>query len=99
MDSIYKFTLIEDTGEIVKTEISQYERKCWSNKDVYYRYKGKSGLMYIYERQLDQFKSGRVYTFNPDENHAEQIIKVELLARKDKAQKELERWQAVLEKI
>ena len=99
MDSIYKFTLIEDTGEIVKTEISQYERKCWSNNDVYYRYKGNCGVMYIYERQLDQFKSGRVYTFNPDENHAEQIIKAELLARKDKAQKELERWQTVLEKM
>ena len=99
MDSIYKFTLIEDTGEIVKTKISQYERKCWSPKDVYYRYKGKSGVMHIYERQLDQFKNGRVYTFNPDENHAKQIIKAELLARKDTAQKELERWQAVLEKL
>ena len=99
MDSIYKFTLIEDTGEIVKTEISQYEKKCWSSKDAYYRYKDKSVVMYIYKRQLDQFKNGHVYTFNPSEEHAQQIIKADLLARKDKAQKELERWQAVLEKM
>lgn len=99
MKPIYRFTLDEATGVITRTEIAQYEERHWNNKETYYKYKDRNGVKYIQSYQIDKFKSGRVYTFNPDENHAKQIIKAELLARKDKAQKELERWQAVLEKM
>lgn len=99
MEPLYKFILDEETGEIRVQKITDYEDGKWTDREKYWRFKKSGSYMYCYAKDLDRFKSSHVYSFNPDINHAKDII-VEAIGQKvAKAQAEVERWARVFKEI
>ena len=73
--TLYKFVLSEETGTISTVEITKYKYQQYANGREFLRYSMKSTSYYCYlATDLDAFKSGRVYSFNPDVEHARQIM-------------------------
>ncbi len=100
MKPIYKFVLDEETGKITVDELTDYDKvnEKWVTKS-YYRYKRNNLFYYIYDADLDKFKHGHVYSFNPDIEHAKEII-VEAIGQKlAKAQADVTRWAKVFMEI
>ena len=99
MKTLYKFILDTDTGKISVQEITDYdyEEGYWINRKKYWRYKSGSWY-YCYENDLDRYKCGHVYSFNPDFDHAYEIIIHELKSRADKAKAEYEKYEKLYNK-
>ena len=73
--TLYKFVLDKETGTISTVKITKYKYQKYTNNREFLRYCKNSTEYYCYlPTDLDNFKSGRVYSFNPDEEHASQII-------------------------
>lgn len=74
--TLYKFVLDKETGTISTVEITKYKYQQYSsNGREFLRYGIKSASYYCYlATDLDAFKSGRVYSFNPNVEHARQIM-------------------------
>ena len=73
--TLYKFVLDEETGTISTVEITKYKYQQYANGREFLRYGMKSTSYYCYlPTDLDNFKSGRVYSFNSDAEHARQIM-------------------------
>lgn len=73
--TLYKFVLDEETGTISTVKITKYKYQQYANGREFLRYGIKSASYYCYlATDLDAFKSGRVYSFNPDVEHARQIM-------------------------
>lgn len=99
MNPLYKFTLDESTGKISVQEITEYTEGKWTNRRTYWRYKGKSCWMYIYEEKLDKYLNGHVYSFNSSIVDARLIIADAIYARAEKAKREAKRWSKVYDLI
>ena len=103
MRPIFKYTLDEKTGQINVLTITDYEEKVSHPYSAfpngrYWRYK-RGTLFYVYERDLDKFKSGHVYTFNNSINHARQIIYDAIEAKYRKSYSEVDRWRKVIRRM
>ncbi len=73
--TLYKFVLDKETGTISTVEVTKYKYQQYSDGREFLRYGTKSTTYYCYlATDLDTFKSGRVYSFNPDVEHARQIM-------------------------
>lgn len=82
--TLYKFVLDKETGTISTVEITKYKYQQYSNGVEFLRYGTKSTTYYCcFATDLDAFRSGRVYSFNPDVEHARQIM-IEALQNKYK---------------
>ena len=99
MQPLYKFTLDEKTGNIDVLEITEYTEGRWTNREKYWRYRGKSCWMYVYEKKLDKYLSGHVYSFNSSIVDARLIIADAIYARAEKAKREAKRWSKVYDLI
>ncbi len=55
--------------------------------------------MYVYEKKLDKYLSGHVYSFNPSIVDAKHIIADAIHARAEKAKREAKRWSKVYDLI
>ena len=86
---LYRFDLDTVTGEINKIKITNYEEGDTPNhSEYYYRYLENSQFRYCYIRDLDRFKSNRMYSFDEDFQHAFDIIFGQLCERCTKAYKD-----------
>lgn len=100
MKPLYYFKIDEKTGKITCQEITKYEEGRWTSNKMYYRWKGNSGAsMYAYTNDLDRFKDWHVYTFNPDYDHAYEIIYDGLQEKLLAAEKTYKRFQRVFDKV
>jgi len=95
MKPLYKFILDEETGNIEKVEIADYEEGRWVSNKLYWRYKYNSTTYYCYNSDLDKFKNGHVYSFNPSIVDARLIIADAVHDKAVKAEKEAKRWHKV----
>ena len=87
MKPLYRFRPLED-GKIVEVvEVKEYE-----DRANWYRMTVNHNLMYIDKDKLDTLKNGRVWSFNPDPEHARQIMIADVQARKQKAYEEYLKW-------
>lgn len=98
MEPLYRFTLDKDTFKISVKEITDYEEGKWTNRDKYWRYKTDC-WHYCYTRDIDRFKNYHVHSFNPDINHAKDIMIEAISQRLIKAQTEVERWAKAFKEI
>ena len=100
MQPLYRFKLNYETGEVTRLEITEYDLCQWSNGEQYYRWQIMSNVHYCYiNRDLDKYKSKRLYSFNPDFEHAREIIKENISAKRCEAHEEYLRTTELLEKI
>ena len=99
MNPLYKFVLDEETYKISVQEITDYEDGKWTDRNKYWRYKKSGSYMYCYAKDLDKFKNFHVYSFNPDINHAKDIMIEAISQRLIKAQTEVEKWAKAFKEI
>lgn len=100
MKPLYKYVLDEDTGKITVQEISDYHIK--ENEYTHrktYVHKEKYGTVYTREESFDQLKHNTVYSFNPDIEHAKEIIWKSILEKFDKASEQKQKWEIMLKKL
>lgn len=91
-DTLYCFKLNKNTGDIDKIEITDYEAGSWTGNKRFYRFKLKSNTFYAFEKELNKFKNDRVYSFSGDMDHAISIITQALITKRDKADKEYQKY-------
>lgn len=96
MAPLYKFILDETTGKITVQEINEYGEGKYTNREKYYSLKINGQTYYCYEKDIDRFKSGHVYSFNSDIEHAKTIIWKAITQKYDKAYSEANRWKKVM---
>lgn len=100
MQPLYRFKLDEETGEITRLEITDYDLFRWSNGEEYYRWQILSNGHYCYiKKDMDRYKSKRLYSFNPDIEHAREIIKQAINEKRCAAHEEYLRNTELIEKI
>lgn len=97
---LYKFVLNEETGTISTVEITKYKYQQYANGREFLRYGMKSTSYYCYlATDLDNFKSGRVYSFDPDVEHARQIIIQTLQKKHEIALNSCNKIQGILKRM
>lgn len=99
MRPVYRFKLCDFTGKISVTKITVYEEGKWSNTRKYYKYRGTSCVNYFYSDSMDRFKNNQVYSFNPDLEHAREIIRQALEMKANKAHLDYLKYIDKLEKL
>ena len=100
MQPLYRFKLDEETGEITRLEITDYALSHWNNGEQYYRWQIMSNVHYCYlKKDMDRYKCKRLYTFNPDFEHAREIIKQFISEKRCAAHEEYLRNTELIEKI
>ena len=106
--TLYCYRLDEVTGVISSFEILESEwsiREHFHNHDrdefVFWKNLG-TGANYSYSvqrRTLDKYISNKVYTFDPDPQHAQNIIEEALSAKLKKARLEVKKYTKILKLI
>lgn len=97
---LYKYVLNESTGQVSVQEISDYEKGKWADREPYFRIQtGRYNYCYCYQKDLDRYRDGHVYSFDNDVAKAIRIIKEAVELRRDKYKKEYDRWEDVLKKL
>lgn len=97
---LYKFVLNEETGTISTVKITKYKYQQYANGREFLRYGLKSASYYCYlATDLDAFKSGRVYSFNPDVEHARQIIIQALQDKYETAMNSCTKFEEILKRM
>lgn len=96
---LYLFKLDEDTGELIRREITVYELGSWTSNKIYWRYRYHGVMYYCYQSDLDRFKNGHMYSFNDDYRHAYGIICNDIKIRRAKAKTVYDRWDDVFQKL
>lgn len=100
MQPLYRFKLNYETGEVTRLEITEYDLCQWANGEQYYRWQIMSNVHYCYiKRDLDKFKSKRLYSFNPDMENAREVIKQFISEKRCAAHEEYLRTTELIEKI
>ena len=93
--TLYCFKLIEQTGEVRKLEITDYEELNNS-----YRWEQTGGYIeYIYKKDLDKVKNNKVYSFDDNMDNCVDMIYRSLSEKKDKADRELNKYQTVMRQL
>lgn len=98
--TLYKFVLDTETGTISTVKITKYKYQQYANGREFLRYGIKSASYYCYlATDLDAFKSGRVYSFNPDEEHARQIVIQALQDKYETAMNSCAKFEEILKRM
>ena len=92
MKPIYYYRVDLRTGDFEVSEVTDYEEKTLTNGKKYYRYKKGGSWHYVHLRDLDIFKSGRLYSFDQDKERAIKIILKTIDTKIDKTRKDLRKW-------
>ena len=82
MKPIYRFGLNTEDGTIEIREINDYEYINVPYNRSYYKYRGKSQWNYANEKNFDKMSNNAVYSFNPSEEHAKEIMRGALLDKR-----------------
>ena len=82
MKPIYRFGLNTEDGTIEVREITDYEYRTTPYGDNYYKYRGKSQWNYAREKNFDKMVNNAVYSFNPSEEHAKEIMRGALIDKR-----------------
>ena len=104
MDSeiLHCFKLVEANG---RYQLEHFEITDWSLRKLYsgFEYSFKGNLIEssyrnetVKDSKLDRFVNNKVFTFNPEEDHAKMIIEYELNSKKQKAEEKLKRCSEML---
>lgn len=102
---LYCFKVNPDTGEITTFTITEYqERTNIYNDLVSYRWvtpriNTTDRFFVTYNGKLDKFTGNKVYSFNPDKQHAVGIMKATLEKKIEEYQKTEKRWQDILHRL
>jgi len=99
MDTLYRFRLDTETGKVEKLVITEYHLVRPGSRDEAYRYRGKSVTNYVKLSNLDRMFCNQVYTFNPSEQHAIEIMMQELTDKIDDIQSQLDRMKGIQAKL
>lgn len=92
MKTLYRFKLDPDTGEITVNEITNYDTKENSSyRGSYYKYRGNSVYNYVKFSNIDRMFCNQVYTFNPNPEHAKQIVLDALYNKVEQSKKQYEK--------
>lgn len=92
MKILYRFKLDPDTGEITINEITNYVIvKDSPYRDPYYCYRGKSVNNYVKFSNIDRMFCNQVYTFEPNPEHAKQIMLDALYDKAEQLKKQYEK--------
>lgn len=100
---LYRYTLIEDTGELAKMEITNYVKRTLSPYRNKYSFKYRdpqTGLMKeVKEEYIDKFRNHKLYTFDLDEKEVREVIRKFLIKKMDDAYKESEKQRYILQRF
>ena len=101
MKTLYCFKYNVETNTIEMQVIPEYDSGSHypHNRRSYMRFKYNNIVRYAYDSQIDQFKSGRVYTFNPNPIHALNIMTEGLKEKLAKAKREASRYESMIAHI
>ena len=103
MDSLYRFYLDEETGEITKTVINTYHTVHPSKylpQKVHYVYRNENGISHdVHGENIDRFVNWQVYSFSDDEEKARDIMLANLRMRYKKAILDTKRFATVIDKL
>lgn len=103
MEPLYCFRLCSDTGKITRLKIEDYSqvtlctftsRYCLEYTDPTTKY-----LNRVRPENIDKLVHNKVYTFNPDIDHAKEIINKAILDKLNAAQAEKEKWLEIYNKL
>lgn len=95
MKTLYCYKLNDNTGEIQRIEISDYVELTNS-----YRWERPGGYVeYIYKKDLDKVKNNKVYSFDDNMDNCVDMIYRSLSEKKDKADRELNKYQTVMRQL
>lgn len=109
-ECIYMFHLDLESNRLTKTVIQEFQIRPFRNTEFIYSFytptsSGGKTLHSMESRKFDTFMHDRIYTFNPDENTALDIIQKALLLRMKKAEtsyksakRSLDAFNSILEK-
>ena len=99
MQPLYCFRLNEETGEITKHKITEYETCKRGYREVYF-YRLDSKQKYeVYKSNLDKLIHGKYHTFDGNDEKAIKRILDILEAKRDKANDEYNRWYRTIKRI
>lgn len=101
MNPLYRFDFDEETGNVNRVQIDSYSQKRWSTGEEFYRYEEIRGnVKHCYlKSDIDRYKSGRLYSFDPDMEHAKEIIKHTLNVKRAKAHDDYLRYTEIVNKL
>lgn len=99
MKTLYCYRYNEETGELKKYVIEDYEiieNKYTGNKT--YKFRKRLGTItltttYLHENQLNRYTWNKVFMFEDNKEKAEKIIENELYRRKRKLERDVEKAQ------
>lgn len=95
---LYRFKFNEESGELDAEAIEDYREVVWYDKREY-RYKLLGTIRVVRANNIDKYIYEQVHSFNPDINHAKQIIKNSMTVKYLKASEDAERYRKILEKL
>lgn len=100
-EPLYLFKLNEETGEVKKYTITDYEdgRAHWSSNLAFRSYKISGTRYYCYDTDLDMFKNGRVYSWDDSIEHARSIMATSIKKRRAKANREYKKWDKLFKRL
>ena len=102
MKPLYYFRLNQDTGELTRTEITDYEEKNTTNYTYgsrhYYRWKNIV-YMYCYDNDLNKFKHNHLYSFDGDFVRAYKIVQDALLEKMEDAERKYRKWTTLFNNV
>lgn len=106
-NKLYCFKLDDITGKIKKYTITDFKFSKnaygYETRDVW-QFRGQLGnndtyRYYVERNKLDRFVTNKLYTLNGDEDRAYQIIMDAIRDKADKAERDMKRYNGLLEKV
>lgn len=95
---LYRFKLDEEKGQISKLEINDYSEVVWYSKREY-RYRLMGSIRDVKSKNLDRFVHDQVHTFNPDFEHARQIMLDDIGTKQCKAHEDYLKYTEIKNKL
>lgn len=97
--SLFRFQFDEESGTIERIKIDDYVECRQINGQLYYKHKLLGVYHYCYLRDLDRYKSKRLYSFDPDYEHAREIIKECIQIKRIKVHEEYLKFTKIINKL
>lgn len=102
METLYRFLLDEDTGNITKTVIDDYhtvQPSRYFPKRTRYVYR-RNGISHeVHSENIDKFINWQVYSFSDNEENARDVMLDNLRMRYKKAILDTKRFATVIDKL
>ena len=89
--TLYRFKVDLENGYMERIEIKDYSKIVYYNK-IEYRYRLLGSIRVVRTSSLDRYLHEQVHTFNPDFEHAKEIILADIGAKQCKAHEDYLRY-------